>query len=80
MVSRWCHDGVMLVVLLLQILDWEQLVAQVQGKGHGVIPVHTLSPSQTTTAETQEEENGMLVPLQPRNKNVLTTFLHVQSR
>ena len=46
-------------MLLLQILDWEKPVAQVQGKGHGVIPVHTLNPSQTT-AETREEENGMV--------------------
>ena len=61
-VSRWCHmvsHGVTMVVLLLQILDWEQPVAQVQGKGHGVVPVHTLNPSQTT-AETREEENGMV--------------------
>lgn len=51
--------GVTWLCCLLQILDWEQPVAQVQGKGHGMIPVHTLNPSQTT-AETREEENGMV--------------------
>lgn len=51
-----CHDS---CAVMLQILDWEQPVAEVQGKGHSAIPVYTLSPSQTT-AEIREEENGRL--------------------
>lgn len=71
-VASQCHDS---CPVILQILDWEQPVAEVQGKGHGVIPVYTLSPSQTT-AEIREEENGRLQLVHvTRDHNVYTNFI-----
>jgi len=39
----------------LQILDHERPVAEVHGKGHAVIPVHTLRPNHSDTVR----EGGM---------------------
>ena len=45
--------------LPLQILDHERPVAEVQGKGHAVIPVHTLRLNHTETMREGGEAHCM---------------------
>jgi len=51
----------------LQILDHEQPVAEVHGKGHAVIPVHTLRPNHSDTVR-DEVSRVPLTPLEGKHR------------